>query len=341
MNKWIGLFCISLLAMTVRHQPMLPEKLSEYNLFRGNIAEQQPAEGVLPYRLNTPLFSDYAEKLRFVKVPAGQTVVYNADSVLQFPVGTILVKTFYYPNDFRNPAKGRRLMETRLLIHEETGWKAYPYIWNDEQTDAILEVAGDQKIVSWVDVVGKKQQITYTIPNMNQCKGCHVSGNQMTPIGPSARQLNGQQAYANASENQLMHWQKAGLLTNMPELGQVPKAPVWNDPATGSVADRARTWLDINCAHCHSTNGPARTSGLDLSVRQTNPTLMGIQKTPVAAGRGSGGHQFDIVPGHPEHSILVYRLESTDPGVMMPELGRKLTQPESLELVKEWIKNLK
>lgn len=341
MYKWFGLFCISLLALTPSRQPMLPEKLSEYNLFRGNMADQQPAEGVLPYRLNTPLFSDYAEKLRFVKVPAGQTVAYNADSVLQFPVGTILAKTFYYPNDFRNPAKGRRLMETRLLIHEETGWKAYPYIWNDAQTDAILEVAGDQKLVSWMDAVGKKQQVTYTIPNMNQCKGCHVSGNRMTPIGPSARQLNGEQAYAGASENQLTHWQKAGLLTDVPELGKVPKAPVWNDPATGSVADRARTWLDINCAHCHSTNGPARTSGLDLSVRQTNPTLMGIHKTPVAAGRGSGGHQFDIVPGHPEQSILIYRLESTDPGVMMPELGRKLTQPESLELVKEWIKSLK
>lgn len=317
------------------------ERLSEYGLFAGNPAEQKPAEGVLPYQLNTPLFSDYAEKLRFVRLPAGETVPYNADSVLAFPVGTVLVKTFYYPNDFRNPARGRRLLETRLLIHQEKGWKAYPYVWNDEQTDAVLEVAGEQKAVKWVDGRGKERQLTYTVPNLNQCKGCHVSGKMLLPLGLSVKQLNGPMNYADGEENQLTRWSRLKWLQKLPDMREVPKLAVWNDPKSGSVAERARAWLDINCAHCHNPNGPARTSGLDLSLRQTDPTLLGINKTPVAAGRGSGGHQFDILPGNPDKSILVYRLQSTDPGVMMPELGRKLVHEESIELIREWISQLK
>lgn len=316
------------------------ENLSEYGFFRGNIADQLPAEGVVPYRLNTPLFSDYAEKLRFVKLPAGATVAYNADRVLDFPVGTAIIKTFYYPNDFRNPAAGRRIMETRLLLHEASGWKALEYVWNDDQTDAYLEVAGETKEVSWTHSDGKKRTIQYAMPNLNQCKGCHNRNEQMQPIGPSARQLNGDFEYGE-KENQLIHWQKAGLLTGLPALAGVPKAPVWNDPASGSLEARARAWLDINCAHCHRSDGPAKTSGLHLNHDEADGTKWGVMKAPVAAGRGSGGRQYSIVPGQPEKSILLYRMESTDPGEMMPELGRKTTHTEGVALVREWIKSLK
>lgn len=127
----------------------------------------------------------------------------------------------------------------------------------------------------------------------------------------------------------------------MPDLASVSKAPVWNDPATGSLNDRARTWLDINCAHCHRPEGPASTSGLNLSVHEQSPAAWGVQKTPVAAGRGSGNRRYDIVPGHPDQSILLYRLESTDPGVMMPEVSRKVTHREGVALIREWIASLK
>ncbi|MEL6133970.1 MAG: hypothetical protein AAFR59_11455, partial [Bacteroidota bacterium] len=129
----------------------VPMQLSDYELFTGNLADQVPAEGVIPYQLNTPLFTDYASKLRFVKLPEGQSVPYNAEKVLDFPVGTIIIKTFYYPHDARDPSKGRELMETRLLIHEEKGWKALPYHWDEEQQDAYLEVAGDTRLVQWRD----------------------------------------------------------------------------------------------------------------------------------------------------------------------------------------------
>lgn len=320
------------------------EKLSDYLFFEGNIADQKPAKGVIPFSLNTPLFSDYAEKLRFIRLPDGTTATYNDKEVLDFPVGTTLIKTFFYPNDFRNTAKGRRIMETRLLLHEADGWKALVYVWNDEQTEAYLEVAGDTREVSYIDLNGKKKKHEYSVPNLNQCKGCHNRNEQMTPIGPSARQLNG--AYSawglpENTENQLLAWQKTGILQGLPAIEQVPKAAVWNKPETGNIDERARIWLDINCAHCHRLGGPAQTSGLNLSIHESDPLAMGILKTPVAAGRGSGNRKFDILPGKPDESILVYRIESTDPGEMMPEVGRKTTHKESVELIKEWIKQIK
>ncbi len=346
----VSIFVLSAFYQKSDSEASMPkEKLSEYQFFEGNGSEQKPVKGVLPYSLNTPLFTDYAEKLRFVKLPENQTVAYNATEVLDFPVGTTIIKTFYYPNDFRKPELGRKLIETRLLIHEQDGWKALDYVWNDEQTEAYLEVAGDTKEVSYIDANGKKKKHEYGIPNINQCKGCHNRNEKMSPIGPSARQLNGEYSAWNVpksseggvSQNQLTNWQKMGILTNLPAIETVPKAAIWNKPESGSLEERARIWLDINCAHCHRKGGPAQTSGLNLSIHETEPVAYGILKTPVAAGRGSGNKKYDIVPGKPDESIIVYRMESTDPGIMMPEVGRKTTHKEGVELIKEWIKSMK
>ena len=324
------------------------EKLSEYGFFEGTISNQNPAIGVVPYSLNTPLFSDYAEKLRFIKLPEGQQAKYNDKEVFEFPVGTTIIKTFYYPNDFRNTSKGRKLIETRLLVHEATGWKALEYIWNEEQTDAFLEVAGDSKEVSYVYLDGTTHKHNYTIPNLNQCKGCHNRNETMTPIGPSARQLNGVLSGGisthnqhQVSDNQLVHWKNLKMIDSLPDLKNIAKTPIWNRPETGSLNDRSRAWLDINCGHCHRPEGPASTSGLNLSIHNKDPTTLGIMKTPVAAGRGSGNRNHDIVPQKPDESILLYRLESTDPGVRMPEVGRNTVHAESVAMLREWIKNMK
>jgi uncharacterized repeat protein (TIGR03806 family) len=326
---------------TALHASVPLMKLSEYGFFKGNISGQEPASGVMPYHLNTPLFSDYAEKLRFVKLPEGGKAVYNDTSVFIFPVGTSIIKTFYYPYDFRDPARGRRLIETRVLIHEANGWKALPYIWNTEQTDAFLDVAGETTKVNYVDEKGKKQSREYIVPNMNQCKGCHNKGEKMMPIGPTAWQLNGEHVYGSARENQLDHWNISGMLEGYPGRGSVPKGVVWDNAATGSLDERARIWLDINCAHCHRGDGPASSSGLLLDWLEKDPLKIGFEKTPVAAGRGSGSLKFDIVPGKPEESILLYRMKSNDPGVMMPELGRTIIQPEAISLVSAWIKEMR
>jgi uncharacterized repeat protein (TIGR03806 family) len=313
-------------------------KLSEYGFFKGDMKNQEPVEGVIPYHLNTPLFTDHAEKLRFVKLPGGATVPYNDTAVFDFPVGTALIKTFYYPVDFRDAAKGRKILETRVLLHEANGWKALPYIWNEDQSDAVLDVAGESTTVIYIDQQGKKRSHAYVVPNMNQCKGCHNKAEKMMPIGPSAWQLNGDHDYGAVKENQLKHWQTAGMLTSYAE--NAPKGVVWNDPSTGSLDERARIWLDINCAHCHRGDGPASTSGLHLGWMEKDNLKLGVGKTPVAAGRGSGNLRFSIVPGKPDESILLYRIKSTDPGVMMPELGRTQMQPEAVALIREWISKM-
>jgi uncharacterized repeat protein (TIGR03806 family) len=315
--------------------------LSSYGLFTGAMKEQQPAERVIPYTLPTPLFSDYAHKLRFVYVPPGKQVIYHDKEVFQFPVGTILVKTFYYPHDFRYPEKGRKIIETRLLIHEVDGWKAYPYIWNEEQTEAYLDVAGDTKPIQWIHSDGKRIKINYSIPNANQCKSCHESYGKMTPIGPTARQLNSVFSYNKVSKNQLTYWVEQGILSGVPaDDSKIPKIAVWNDAAHYSLNERARAYLDINCAHCHKAGGQASTSGLNLSVFETQMNLLGVYKAPVAAGKGAANMKYSIEPGNPDKSILVYRMESTDPGIMMPEMGRQLTDKEGVALIREWISKM-
>lgn len=314
-----------------------PQKLSEYGLFTGNGASQEPQAGVIPYDLNSPLFTDYTSKYRFVKMPPGTSAKYSENDAFEFPVGTVIAKTFAYPKDARHPELGERLLETRILLREADGWVGLPYVWNAEQNEALLEVAGSTFDVSWIHTDGSERTNNYIIPNANQCKGCHKQGETMTPLGPKARHLNGDFAYATGTENQLAHWSREGALQGAPPPGDAPRLAVWDDPHSGTLDARARAWLEINCAHCHNPAGPARNSGLDLLASQTNPTAYGVMKAPVAAGRGSGGLAYDIVPGNPDKSILVFRTGSTDAGIMMPELGKRLIHEEGLALLREWV----
>ena len=117
------------------------------------------------------------------------------------------------------PQQGRRLIETRILKHDADGWVGLPYIWNAEQTDATLDVAGDTVDVSWIHTDGRTRTDNYIIPNANQCKGCHKAGETMTPIGPKARHLNRDFAYQDGTENQLTHWSRSGARQVPPTLG--------------------------------------------------------------------------------------------------------------------------
>ena len=314
------------------------ENLSEYEFFKGPIKDLQPNETVIPYTLNTPLFSNYAEKLRFIKLPAGAKAVYNDSNVFDLPKGTVLIKNFYFPNDFRKPEKGRKIIETRLLAHKEDGWATYQYIWNEAQTEAVFEPIGDAVTVSYIDAKGKKINSPYVIPNQNQCKGCHSEGNRLLPIGVAARHLNGPFPYQQGEQNQLQFWASKGLI-DLPS-GTIPANAIWQDKKT-SIESRARAYLDINCGFCHQAHGPANTSGLFLDIHNNNSTALGINKSPVAAGRGSGNLSFDIVPGSPSKSILIYRMTSTDPGIAMPEIGRENIHKEGVALISEWIRSLK
>jgi len=312
--------------------------LSDYGFFKGPLSRLEPAEHVFAYTLNSPLFSDYAFKKRFIYIPEGAHASYHASEVLDFPEGTVLIKNFYYPADFNKPEHDHRLLETRLLLVQKGEWKALTYVWNDTQTQAHLEVAGRTMPVQWRHSDGTLRKVNYSVPSINQCKGCHLKGNKVMPIGPTARQLNAKLPGADVS--QLVQWQHDGILKNLPELRLVPRLAVYED-STEPLAARARAWLEVNCAHCHRPDGPAKTSGLHLLADVAEGNVLGIGKAPVAAGKGSGGRLYGIVPGKPDQSILQYRIESTHPGIMMPELGRTLVHEEGVALVREWIKSMK
>ncbi len=313
------------------------DKLSDYGFFTGDMKNLHPIDKITPYDLNTPLFSDFAGKSRFIYIPGGMKAMYKEHAIFEFPVGSILIKTFYFDFDLRNPAAGRKLYETRLLIHKSSGWEAENYLWNDSQTEAEHYIAGKNVNVSWTHYDGSTKNTVYHIPNKNECKGCHNYSEVVIPIGPKARNINKEYDYAEGRMNQIEKWVELGMLQGAPDIGSVPQMPVWNDVNSGSLNDRARAYLDVNCAHCHTAHGPANSSGLFLDYTETSNTALGICKPPLAAGQGSGGLKYGIVPGKPDSSIMVYRMNSTKPDVAMPELARSLVHEEAVQLISDWI----
>ena len=301
----------------------LPGKLSDYGFFTDLVGET-PAARVIGYDLETPLFSDYAAKHRYLYVPAGKTARYDAEAAFDLPVGSALIKTFGY----RQAGKFRPL-ETRLLLRRAGGWVALPYVWNAEGTDAVLKRAGTRIPVTFTDPAGEARTISYAVPNQNQCKDCHALSGAIAPIGIKTRYLN--------HNGQLEKLIVADMLDRLPR--DAPRIARWDDPAA-KLDDRARAYLEINCAHCHNPAGAASNSGLFLESGRRDPVALGIGKRPVAAGRGSGGRDFAIQPGDPDASVLIYRMESTDPGIAMPELGRATVHQEGVALLRAWIESM-
>lgn len=289
-----------------------PKLLSEFGFFTDAAADRL-APGVVPYEITAPLFTDHAEKDRFVFTPAP----YRTGGALDFPEGAALIKTFRY---------GARKVETRVLVHRAGGWAAYPYVWNEAGTEARLKIAGAD-----LDLQTRHGPIACRVPNMNQCKACHVdAAGTFQPVGPKIRNLN--------APGQLARLVEAGVLAKT--RADAPLTPDCRDE-TLPLETRARAYLDANCAHCHAPGLPADNSALYLHWEEDRPLHLGVRKPPVAAGRGSGGLAHGIVPGDPDASILVHRMGSTDPAVMMPEIGRSVVDPQGLALVRDWITAMK
>ncbi len=313
-----------------------PRKISDYSFFTDGI-NQVPHENLLPYELISPLFSDYSYKKRFVYVPNGKAGTYKEDWVYDFPVGSALVKTFYFPVDERNLDLGNRLLETRVLLRQEDGWKAVSYAWNEEQTEAFIKIAGKTIYADWLDLTGQKKKVRYRVPNVNQCKECHSANDKITPIGPKPTNLNKPLDYKEGTFNQLSFLLSKGYIDQIDQ--NFRKTVDWRDESQ-TLDARARSYLAINCGHCHSKTGVANSTGLYLDLRENKDVHLGIFKSPVATGRGSGGLKYSIVPGKSEESILLYRMRSTDPGIMMPESGRALIHKEAVKLIEDWINDM-
>lgn len=335
-----------------------PQQLSEWRLMDVDSGAMILAGGVAPYDLNSPLFTDYALKLRTIWVPenvgAGE---YREADYPDLPVGTVISKTFYYPKGevenavlISEDTKGQtnpilqnldrvRLMETRLLVRREQGWEAVSYVWNEDQTDAYLTKIGDAQKLTLVSESDADREFTYIVPDINQCAGCHAPNNttrELTPLGVRPRHLNKTYQYDDEPANQLLYLERVGYLSGLDDIQQIARNVDWSDE-TVATNQRARAYLDINCSHCHNPVGPADTSGLDLTIEALAGPDLGICKLPIAAGSGTGGRAFSIVPGAPEQSILLHRVETVNPGAMMPELGRSLRHQEGADLLRAWI----
>ena len=306
-------------------------KLSDYGFFKSH-KDQIPNNNVHKYFLQTPLFSDYSLKDRFVYIPQGKKAIHSLDRVYEFPIGSALVKTFSYEMASN---ENKVLLETRLLLLQETGWSAHTYVWDESQEDAYLKVSG--KTIEGIEFLyeGKPKKVNYRVPNQNQCKECHLSGDKIIPIGPKSRNLNFEVIQNNKIINQIDYWIENGLV----EIHQPQQVVADWQNIKESLDDRARAYLDVNCGHCHMPGGSADTTGLYLTVNEKDIRKLGVNKPPVAAGRASGNLMYSIVPGKPDKSILLYRMKSQDPGIMMPESGRALAHSEGIRLIESWIKN--
>jgi uncharacterized repeat protein (TIGR03806 family) len=333
MRLWaaIGLLCCAMashagpepgVASGVIIENTNPVLLSQFGFFGG--AANRPSAELIPYKLRNPLFSDYAEKQRFVYLPKGASLAVAADGRVDFPVGSALIKNFGYPSTGKTLA----VIETRVMLRRASGWVALPYVWKADGTDAELKIAG-KRVAQMIQYGDKSNhQISYAIPNKNQCKQCHNAKGEIVPIGPFWQNM----IFPRTAD-------AANLKARSTFSGPLPEAEaIWDDSKSGSLDARAKSYLRANCGYCHSPLGSASNSGLFFDQNYESRESAGIGKRPVAAGQGSGGFDFVIAPGAPEQSILIHRLKSVEPGTAMPELGRATVHREGLALLEEWIK---
>ncbi|MBU2953715.1 SO2930 family diheme c-type cytochrome [Marinobacter sp. F3R08] len=344
-------------------------RLSDYNLFtNAGDPTAGPTRGGVPYDLSTSLFSDYTSKYRFVFVPEGAAVGYTPSEALDFPVGTVITKTFALPENTAMRDGAELVIETRLLIHRADGWIALPYYWSSE-SDATLAIAGKRLTgLTTVNNQGQTLSFDYSVPKAADCTSCHsivpdLAGPDdqreqvFLPIGPKARYLNKDVTYPDGTVyNQLQYWAEGELLSGLPaDFNQVEKAAVFNDEtnissiSSSELNAKARAYLDINCAHCHRADltlppdyaGPAGSSGVQLEYNRNyddSPGKFGVCKDPVAGGKE--GYPYDVIPGNADESYLLFRTETTDSRHKMPELGRSTVHREGVELLRSWINQL-
>ncbi|MEP5255934.1 MAG: hypothetical protein ABJQ39_12800 [Winogradskyella arenosi] len=309
--------------------------LSEYRFFQGELKNLEPSHGVLPYTLNATLFSDYAKKKRFIWMPNQSKAAYvSDDQVLDFPTGTILIKNFYYDNV--RPDYSTQIIETRLMIKKEAGWVFANYKWNALQSEAELDLNGSFVPLEWEEN-DEVKSVEYRIPSEAECHTCHKIMETAQPIGPKPRNLNLTFQADEGLQNQLDYLVEFGYLDNsLPET--IYQLPNYTDTSV-PLSQRVRSYLEINCAHCHSdyTHCSYRPMRFDYSLTDdfANMGVCVDADTPL-------GEDLEriVTPGDARSSVLYYRLSATEPSTRMPLLARTLVHTEGLQLVEAWIESL-
>ncbi len=337
--------------------PAFPRRLSETGLFTST-ADMTTAPGLIPYTVNSPLWSDGALKERYLALPGDSKIKYNtltypqpapgAPAGWQFPDGAVAVKTFSIEMEVGNPESVRRL-ETRLLVHEkipgtdeygEELWHGCTYIWNDEQRDAVLaEAKGLDRELTIKDASapgGERKQM-WRFPSRAECTLCHTMPAKYL-LGINTRQLNRDYQYGEVTVNQLAVFQKLGLFVK-PLPDEPENLPRVHDPSdTSAPLDlRARAYLDANCAHCHRKWGGGNAEFqfvTDLPVDE-----LGIVNAALQHGEFELDDPHVLTPGAPERSMMLHRMRILGLG-RMPHIASGVVDEQGVRLIEEWIAQL-
>jgi uncharacterized repeat protein (TIGR03806 family) len=343
-------------APPVTEKIVFPTKLSETGLFTST-KELISAPGLIPYSINAQLYSDEASKERYLALPATGKIDFDAmlypngpgaPKGWKFPDGTVAVKTFFLEMEKGNPTSRKRL-ETRILHFEQLGgseevgdqyWRGYTYVWNDEQTDAVLlDAKGLDRTYTIKDAKapGGVRKQTWHFPSRAECTLCHTMPAKFV-LGLNTHQLNRDHDHGGRVANQLKTWERLGLFTRpLPEAPEkMPKIVDYDDPKQDLNA-RARAYLQANCAHCHMQWGGGNAEFQFLFTLKLDE--MKIVNVKPAHGEFGLKDPKVLRPGHPEQSMIYHRMKLTGLG-RMPHIASSVVDEKGAKLIEEWIRKM-
>lgn len=309
--------------------------LSTYRFFKNPLKDLTPEYGVLPYQPVNTLFTDYAHKKRFIWLPDETTVTYVSDhEPFEFPDGAAVIKNFYY--DHVLPDDVTKIIETRIMVKKDGEWIFANYVWNDEQTEAYLDMDGSFVSMEWLQD-GQTKSAFYRVPNESECFTCHKVEETPKLIGPKPSALNFDYAYADGTMNQIEKWREFGYYNTGANPQDIETLPHWEDTSLDKQT-RMRAYMDINCAHCHRELAHCSYTEIRLDwLSTTSDEMLGICE-PVSEPLDE--FLFIIQPSNSERSAMFERFRSVDPGNMMPIIGRSIPHDEALELMESWINEM-
>ena len=316
----------------------LPERLSQTGLF-SDVATLTPVPGLVPYDMISPLWSDGADKRRWVALPTGTTIGFSPTGEYRWPQGTLFIKHFEREVDAATHRVQR--LETRVLVLDAAGPGTYgvTYRWRPDGQDADLVPAdGAEEVLALRDALGAAGTQTWSYPSRENCLTCHTPAAGYV-LGPKTAQLNGTFTYPDGTTaHQLRTWNHLGLFDRKVEDADLASAPTMAaiDDPQADLTRRVRSYLDANCASCHRPEGV----GSDLDLRFTTP----LEATGLIGGLVRNDMGIDgagpIVPGDVARSVVHYRMRSTVPEERMPQIGRALVDQPAVDAVAAWIAQL-
>jgi uncharacterized repeat protein (TIGR03806 family) len=314
---------------------VLPKLLSQTGAFT-DLKKLQPADFLIPYSVNSPLWSDGAVKSRWFALPTNTSIGFAATGEWTFPAGTVFVKDFELPVDDTNPKILRRL-ETRLLVRDTDGTVyGASYKWRADYLDADLVSIGTNEDIEIKTATGSRTQ-KWFYPGRQDCITCHttIAGGV---LGVKTRQLNGDFKYPNGiTDNQLRTLNYLGLFdTTLDErkISRLPKLAAVTD-AHASPNLRIRSYLDANCAMCHRPGG----AGAFFDARFDTPLVkQNLINGPIQNPLDITGAKV-IAPGDTNKSILFRRINLAGEN-QMPPLAKNVVDEKAVAVFSKWINQL-